>query len=165
MHNIITNCLSVMVFATLIASVCVKHRRRSLQIQSISCLLESLYSLCIGAVTGAVINVINFIRSGLFIGRNRFGRWQCFAILVVFWCDYHGQLCIDVGRASFVVANNRVASSHLLSMADGYATSACLRCNNGLVVWSVLRDLWWLANGPGLYGVADNWFGWNYSVR
>lgn len=71
-------------FATLIASVCVKHRRRSLQIQSISCLLESLYSLCIGAVTGAVINVINFIRSGLFIGRNRFGRWQCFAILVVF---------------------------------------------------------------------------------
>ena len=36
--------------------------------------MEALYSFTIGAMTGAVINIINFIRSGLFANRNRFGR-------------------------------------------------------------------------------------------
>ena len=76
--------LSVAVFATLIISISVRSRRRSLKIQSASCLLEALYSFTIGALTGAFINVINFIRSGLFVRRDEFGRFSYLLILVFF---------------------------------------------------------------------------------
>ena len=74
MQDSVALILSVAVFATLIASVCVRRRQLSLRIQAVSCLMEALYSFTIGAMTGAVINIINFIRSGLFANRNRFGR-------------------------------------------------------------------------------------------
>ena len=76
--------LSVVVFATLIISISVRSRRQSLKIQSAGCLLEALYSFTIGALTGAFINVINFIRSGLFVRRDEFGRFSYLLILVFF---------------------------------------------------------------------------------
>lgn len=84
MQDSVALIISVAVFATLIASVCVRRRQLSLRIQAISCLMEALYSFTIGAMTGAVINIINFIRSGLFANRNRFGRAIYLLILLLF---------------------------------------------------------------------------------
>lgn len=84
MRDNIALILSIAVFVTLVASVCVKRRRLSLSIQATSCLIEALYSFIIGALTGAVINIINFIRSGLFINRDKFGRIAYLFILVFF---------------------------------------------------------------------------------
>ena len=84
MRDNIALILSIAVFVTLVASVCVKRRRLSLSIQATSCLIEALYSFITGALTGAVINIINFIRSGLFINRDKFGRIAYLFILLFF---------------------------------------------------------------------------------
>ena len=60
---------SILAFVALIISICIKERKKSLVVQSINCLLEAIYNFIISAYTGAVLSVINFIRTFLFINK------------------------------------------------------------------------------------------------
>lgn len=75
---------SILTFVTLIVSVCIKERKKSLIIQSISCLLEAIYDFIIYAYTGAILSVINFIRTFLFINKSKFNKIIYLLILLFF---------------------------------------------------------------------------------
>lgn len=75
---------SVLTFIMLFLSVCVKSRSVSLNLQSLSCLFESIFDFTIGALTGAVLSFINFIRSLLFCHKNKFNKDLYFFLLVFF---------------------------------------------------------------------------------
>lgn len=57
---------SILTFVMLCLSSYVKDRKVALNCQSLSCLFESIYGFIVGALTGAVLSFINFIRSLLF---------------------------------------------------------------------------------------------------
>ena len=61
---------SILSFITLVISVCVKKRSTSLIIQALSCFFESIYDFLIYAYTGAILALLNFIRSFLFVNKN-----------------------------------------------------------------------------------------------
>ena len=75
---------SVLAFFTLVISVCIKKRNKSLFVQSLSCLFESIYDFIISAYTGAVLNLINFIRTFIFINKNRINKGIYFFVLIFF---------------------------------------------------------------------------------
>ncbi|MBQ8042902.1 MAG: YgjV family protein [Clostridia bacterium] len=75
---------SVLAFITLFISICIKDRNESLKVQSINCMFESLYAFSINAYTGAVLGVINFIRSSLFIKKEKFSKQFYLSLLVIF---------------------------------------------------------------------------------
>lgn len=75
---------SVLTFVMLFLSICVKSRSVSLNFQSLSCLFESIFDFTIGALTGAVLSFINFIRSLLFCHKDRFNKNLYFFLLVFF---------------------------------------------------------------------------------
>ena len=58
---------SILAFIAIIASVCIKDRKRALISQSLSCLFESIYAFTLNALTGAVLQLINFVRSFIYI--------------------------------------------------------------------------------------------------
>lgn len=75
---------SILAFVALIISICIKERKKSLVVQSINCLLEAIYNFIISAYTGAVLSVINFIRTFLFINKGKFNKIIYLVILFVF---------------------------------------------------------------------------------
>ena len=90
---------SILAFIALIISTCIKERKKSLMVQSINCLLESIYDFFIFAYTGAVLSIINFIRTFLFINKEEFNKTVYLLILYLFegiilinctitWCGY-----------------------------------------------------------------------------
>lgn len=60
---------SVLAFAALIISICIKNRKKSLFVQSLNCLFEAIYDFIISAYTGAILSIINFIRTFIFINK------------------------------------------------------------------------------------------------
>ena len=63
---------SILAFVALIVSICIKERKKSLVVQSLNCLLEAVYDFIILAYTGAILSIINFIRTFLFINKEKF---------------------------------------------------------------------------------------------
>ena len=75
---------SILAFVTLIISICIKERKKSLIVQSINCIFEAIYNFIISAYTGAILSVINFIRTFLFINKKKFSKPIYFIILLLF---------------------------------------------------------------------------------
>lgn len=75
---------SVLAFASLIISICIRDRKKSLCVQSLSCFFESIYSFLISAYTGAVLNLITFVRSFLFMNKDKFNKKIYFMMLIFF---------------------------------------------------------------------------------
>ena len=75
---------SILAFVALIISICIKERKKSLVVQSINRLLEAIYNFIISAYTGAVLSVINFIRTFLFINKGKFNKIIYLVILFLF---------------------------------------------------------------------------------
>ena len=75
---------SIFAFIALIVSICIKERKKSLIVQSINCLFEALYDFIIYAYTGAILSVINFIRTFLFINKSKFNKTIYLLILLFF---------------------------------------------------------------------------------
>lgn len=65
---------SILAVLTLVISICIKERKKSLFVQSLSCLLEAVYDFIISAYTAAMLSLINFIRTFIFINKNKFGK-------------------------------------------------------------------------------------------
>ena len=75
---------SILAFIALIVSICIKERKKSLIVQSINCLFEAIYDFIIYAYTGAILSVINFIRTFLFINKSKFNKTIYLLILLFF---------------------------------------------------------------------------------
>ena len=75
---------SVLAFLTLIISICIKDRKKSLTVQSINCVCESLYDFTIQAYTGAFLSLFNSIRSFIFINKDKFSKIFYFILLLIF---------------------------------------------------------------------------------
>lgn len=75
---------SVLAFTALVISVCIKERKKSLFVQSLDCIFEALYNFYIYAYTGAVLSLINFIRSFLFINKDDFSKKFYLGLLILF---------------------------------------------------------------------------------
>lgn len=75
---------SILAFIALVISICIKERKKSLIIQSINCLFESIYDFIIYAYTGAILSIINFIRTFLFINKEKFSKKLYLLILFLF---------------------------------------------------------------------------------
>ena len=75
---------SILAFLALIVSICIKERRKSLIVQSINCLFEAIYDFIIYAYTGAILSVINFMRTFLFIKKEKFNKTIYLLILFIF---------------------------------------------------------------------------------
>ena len=65
---------SVLAFIAVIVSICIKDRKKSLRVQSLNCLFEAIYSFIINAFTGAILGIINFIRTSIFMQSTKIKR-------------------------------------------------------------------------------------------
>ena len=75
---------SILAFITLFISICLKNRKKSLQVQTINCMFESLYAFSISAYTAAILGIINVIRSSLFIRKDKFSNKIYLSLLLLF---------------------------------------------------------------------------------
>lgn len=75
---------SVLAFTALVISVCIKERKKSLFVQSLDCIFEALYNFYIYAYTGAILSLVNFIRSFLFINKDDFSKKFYLGLLILF---------------------------------------------------------------------------------
>ena len=75
---------SVLAFVALLLSVCIKDRKKSLTVQSLNCLFEAIYDFIVSAYTGAILSIINFIRTILFINKEKFSNKGYFFLFLFF---------------------------------------------------------------------------------
>lgn len=75
---------SLLAFIALLISILVKKRKMSLIIQSFNCLFEAIYDFMILAYTGAILSIINFIRTLFFIHKEKFKKIPYFLLLIFF---------------------------------------------------------------------------------
>lgn len=75
---------SVLAFLFLVISLCIKDRKKSLVVQSLNCLCEALYNFVISAYTGAILGLINFIRSFIYISKDKINKVIYIVILIFF---------------------------------------------------------------------------------
>ena len=75
---------SILAFLALVISICIKERKKSLCVQYLNCLFEAVYDFIISAYTGAVLSIINFIRTFIFINKNKINKRIYFFILIFF---------------------------------------------------------------------------------
>ena len=75
---------SILAFLALVISICIKERKKSLCVQSLNCFFEAVYDFIISAYTGAVLSIINFIRTFIFINKNKINKRIYLFILIFF---------------------------------------------------------------------------------
>lgn len=75
---------SILAFAALIISICIKNRKKSLFVQSLNCLFEAIYDFIISAYTGAILSIINFIRTFIFINKDKINKKLYLFVLFIF---------------------------------------------------------------------------------
>ena len=75
---------SILALLALCVSIVIKDRKTSLYVQSLNCLFEAIYDFIISAFTGAILSIINLIRTFLFINKNRFNKIVYLIILFLF---------------------------------------------------------------------------------
>ena len=75
---------SILAFLALVISICIKERKKSLCVQSLNCFFEAVYDFIISAYTGAVLSIINFIRTFIFINKNKINKKIYLFILIFF---------------------------------------------------------------------------------
>lgn len=75
---------SILAFLALCISIWIKERRKSLYVQASNCLFEAIYDLIISAYTGAILSIINFIRTFIFINKEKFSKVIYLMILIIF---------------------------------------------------------------------------------
>lgn len=75
---------SVLAFIAVIVSICIKDRKTSLCVQSLNCIFEAIYDFIISAFTGAILGIINFIRTCLFINKDKFTK-KIYVLILIFF--------------------------------------------------------------------------------
>lgn len=75
---------SILAFVAVCTSICIKDRKKSLYVQSLNCFFEAIYDFIINAYTGAVLSIINLIRTFIFIGKDKINKIMYVIVLVIF---------------------------------------------------------------------------------
>lgn len=75
---------SILAFVSLFISLSIKDRKKSLCVQSLNCFFEAVYCFIISAITGAMLSIINVIRSLLFINKEKFNKIAYLILLIFF---------------------------------------------------------------------------------
>ena len=75
---------SILAFVALFVSICIKDRKKSLYVQSLNCFFVFLYDFIISAFTGAILSIINLIRTFMFINKEKFSKFIYLIILLFF---------------------------------------------------------------------------------
>ena len=75
---------SVLAFIALWISIYIKDRKKSLYVQALNCLFESIYCFTISAFTGAVLSIINIIRTIIFSYSEKLKKVIYMFILFIF---------------------------------------------------------------------------------
>lgn len=75
---------SILAFVAVCTSICIKDRKKSLYVQSLNCFFEAIYDFIINAYTGAVLSIINLIRTFIFIGKDKINKIMYIIVLVIF---------------------------------------------------------------------------------
>lgn len=75
---------SILAFIALFISICIKERKKSLIVQSFNCLFETIYDFLVHAYTGAYLSIINFIRTILFVNKEKFSKKIYLFLLFMF---------------------------------------------------------------------------------
>lgn len=60
---------SILALLAVCISICIKDRKKSLYVQSLNCFFETIYDFLISAFTGAILSIINLIRTFIFINK------------------------------------------------------------------------------------------------
>lgn len=75
---------SILAFFTLCLSICIKDRKKSLCIQALNCLFEAIYDFLINAFTGALLSIMNLIRTLIFIQKEKIRTIIYLIVLFIF---------------------------------------------------------------------------------
>ncbi len=75
---------SILAFVALFVSICIKDRKKSLYVQSLNCFFEAVYDFIISAFTGAILSIINLIRTFIFINKEKFSKLVYLIVLLFF---------------------------------------------------------------------------------
>ncbi len=75
---------SILAVLMIIISLCIKERKKSLYVQSFSCIFESLYSFSINAITGGFLGIFNFVRSLIFSTGEKINKTMYKILLLLF---------------------------------------------------------------------------------
>ena len=75
---------SILAFIAVCVSICINDRKKSLYVQSLNCFFEAIYDYIIKAYTGAILSIINLIRTFIFINKNKFSKTIYLIILLIF---------------------------------------------------------------------------------
>lgn len=75
---------SILAFVALFVSICIRDRKKSLYVQSLNCFFEAVYDFIISAFTGAILSIINLIRTFIFINKEKFSKFIYLIILLFF---------------------------------------------------------------------------------
>ena len=75
---------SGLAFLALFVSICIKDRKKSLCVQAMNCFFESVYDFIISAFTGAILSIINVLRTILFINKEEYGKKFYLFLLFLF---------------------------------------------------------------------------------
>ncbi len=75
---------SILAFFAVCISVCIKDRKKSLYVQSLNCLFEAIYDFIINAFTGAILSIVNLIRTFIFIQKEKINNILYFIVLLIF---------------------------------------------------------------------------------
>lgn len=75
---------SVLAFIALFTSICIKNRKKSLCVQALNCFFEMIYDFIISAFTGAILSIINTIRTLIFINKDRLSKSLYLGVLFLF---------------------------------------------------------------------------------
>ena len=75
---------SILALLAVCISICIKERKKSLYVQSLNCFFEAIYDFLISAFTGAILSIINLIRTFIFINKDKFSKKIYLLILIIF---------------------------------------------------------------------------------
>lgn len=75
---------SILAFVAVCTSICIKDRKKSLCVQALNCFFEAVYDFIINAYTGAVLSIINLIRTFIFIGKDKINKIMYLIVLFLF---------------------------------------------------------------------------------
>ena len=73
---------SILAFLAVCISICIKDRKKSLYVQSLNCFFEAIYDFIINAFTGAILSIVNLIRTFIFIQKDKINKILYLVILL-----------------------------------------------------------------------------------
>ena len=110
---------SILAFVALFVSICIKDRNKSLYVQSLNCFFEALYDFIISAFTGAILSIINMVRTFIFVNKEKFSKLAYLVILLFFEVIIVINCCLSwAGLISLLPTIGSMIRSYCLWQSD-----------------------------------------------